>query len=171
MHLALAAPDRVNGLVLIGAAARGWEPVDDWTDLPEWDEAFAASEAGDLERVLELDASIWLAGHGRSLDDIDPSLMELFIEMDRIPASTEKERDGFVESFNPPVNERLDDIHAPTLTVVGAHDQPEMIESAQYLADRLSDRPHVVIDGAAHLPSLEQPDSFNTALLGFLASL
>ena len=171
LHIALAVPDRVSALVLIGAAARGWEPVDGWADLPERDEALAASKAGDLEPVLELDASIWLAGADRSLEDIDPKLIELFIEMDRTPASTEDERDELVESFDPPVNERLADIHAPALAMVGAHDQPEMIESAEYLAGRLSDRPHVVIEGAAHLPSLEQPETFNRALLGFLTTL
>ncbi len=59
---------------------------------------------------------------------------------------------------------RLDDIEVPSLIVVGAHDQPDMIESAEYLAARISDRSHVVIENAAHLPSLEQPEAFNAAL-------
>lgn len=169
MHLALSAPERVDGLVLIGAAARGWEPVEGWTDLPEWDEAIAASKRGDTERVLELEAQIWLAGPGRSLDDMDEALVKLFIEMDRIPMATEDERDEYVEAFEPPVNDQLDLITTPTLTVVGAYDQPEMIESAGYLAGRLSDRPHVAIEDAAHLPPLEQSAAFNTVLAEFLA--
>ena len=171
MHLALAAPDRVDGLVLIGAAAKGWEPVEGWTDLPEWDEAVAAFKTGDLERVLELDGEIWLAGHGRTLDQIDDKLVELFIEVDRSPMATEDERNEHLEVFEPPVNDQLDKINIATLTVVGAHDQPEMIESAEYLATRLSDRPHVVIEGAAHLPSLEKPETFNEVLVDFLGSI
>ncbi len=170
MHLALSVPERVDGLVLIGAAARGWEPKDGWTEIPEVDEAEAASAAGDVERVLELEAAIWLAGLGRSLDDIDPSLVKLFIEMDRIPAVTEVERNRHVESFDPPTNESLDEINAPTLIMVGAYDLAEMLESARYLAVRLSDQPAIVVEDAAHLPSLEQPDRVNKALLAFLNS-
>jgi pimeloyl-ACP methyl ester carboxylesterase len=170
MHLALSVPERVDGMVLIGAATRGWEPKDGWTEIPEVDEAEAASAAGDVERVLELEAAIWLAGLGRSLDDIDPSLVKLFIEMDRIPAVTEVERNRHVESFDPPTNERLDDINAPTLIMVGAYDLAEMLESARYLAVRLSDQPAIVVEDAAHLPSLEQPDRVNKALLAFLNS-
>lgn len=85
--------------------------------------------------------------------------------------STEKERGELVEPFEPPVNEGLDEITVPTLTVVGAHDLPDMIESAEYLANRISDRSHVVIESAAHLPSLEQPEAFNRALRDFLDTM
>ena len=170
MHLALAAPERVDGLVLIGAAARGWEPKGGWPDDPRFDEAEAAAKAGDLARIVELDASIWLTGEGRTLDDIDPDLVNLFLEMDRIPATTEAERNEYAESFDPPTNGRLSDISLPTLVMVGAHDVPDLIESANYLADRLSDHSVVVIKDSAHLPSFEQPESFNAALLAFLNS-
>ena len=62
------------------------------------------------------------------------------------------------------------DINTPTLVMVGAHDLPDLIESAHYLAYRLSEQPSVVIEDAAHLPSLEQPEAFNSALLAFLDS-
>jgi pimeloyl-ACP methyl ester carboxylesterase len=171
MHVALDAPDRVDGLVLIGAAARGWEPVDGWPSSPKWDEEEAAYAAGDIQRILRSDIEIWLAGEGRALEDINPSLVDLFIELDRTPISTEKERGKLVRPFDPPVDERLDEITVPTLTVVGAHDQPDMIESAEYLADRISDRSHVVIENAAHLPPLEQPETFNKALRVFLDTM
>lgn len=168
LHIALGWPDRIDGLVLIGAAARGWEPVDGWPESALWDQVEEASEAGDFERVLELDAQIWVVGHGRTIEDVDRGVIDLVMEMDRLPIQTEDERGEYAEPFEPPTNERLDDIEVPTLIVVGAHDQPDMIESAEYLADRISDRSHVVIDNAAHLPSLEQPEAFNAALREFL---
>jgi pimeloyl-ACP methyl ester carboxylesterase len=115
-----------------------------------------------------LDAQIWVVGHGRTIDDVDRDVIDLVMEMNRVPMQTEEERGEFVESFEPPTNERLDDIKVPTLIMVGAHDQPDMIESAEYLAGRLSDTSSVVIPGAAHLPSLESPKAFNVALRGFL---
>ncbi len=115
-----------------------------------------------------MDAQIWVVGHGRTIEDVDREVIDLVMEMDRLPIQTEEERGEFAEPFEPPTNERLDDIEVPTLIVVGAHDQPDMIESAEYLAARISDRSHVVIENAAHLPSLEQPEAFNITLREFL---
>ena len=170
LQLAIVAPQRVDGLVLVATSARGWEPSGGWSDEAIWEEAEAASEAGDVERVVELDAELWLAGPDRSIEDIDPDLVELFKDMDRKPVETESARSKHVETGSIQTNDRLDEIHAPTLVVVGMHEWPDLKESAQYLAEELSDGDAVVIDGAAHLPSLEQPERFNTALEGFLRS-
>jgi pimeloyl-ACP methyl ester carboxylesterase len=45
------------------------------------------------------------------------------------------------------------------------------LESAHYLAGLLSDRAAVIIDKAAHLPSLEQPKAFNEVLSTFLQAI
>lgn len=171
LHVALDSPERVDGLVLVGAMARGWEPKDGWTESELEEQAMDALESGDIDTVVELDARMWLAGEGRSLDDVDPGLIHLFMEMDRIPTATEAERSEYVEPFDPPVNDRLDEIRVPTLVVVGAHDETLLIESAWYLADRLSDRPPAIIQNAAHLPSLERPAVFNQVLREFLATV
>lgn len=168
MHLALEVPERVTALVLVGAAAGGWEPKDGWSEDPIWDEALAASEAGDLNRVIEIDAKAWLAGPEREIDEIDPEVIDLFLDMGRTPVATENERRGHVEKYETATNDRLDEITAPTLVVVGEHDQPDVIESADYLADRLSQEPVLIIEDTAHLPSLEDPETFNQGLLGFL---
>jgi pimeloyl-ACP methyl ester carboxylesterase len=55
--------------------------------------------------------------------------------------------------------------------MVGEHDLPDCRQSAELLAEALSEHDPIVIPGAAHLPSLEQPESFNRALLGFLESV
>jgi pimeloyl-ACP methyl ester carboxylesterase len=170
LHLALAVPDRVDGLVLVGAAARGWEPDSRWADDPMWDEAEAVAAEGDIDRIVEIDAMIWLAGAGRSIDQIDPALVELFADMDATPARTELERGEHVRSFGEYL-ERLDALTTPTLVVVGEQDVSDLIESAEFLAAKLSDRPAVVIPDAAHHPSLEQPGHFNQALEGFLGSI
>lgn len=171
MQLAIVAPDRVTGLVLVGASPRGWEPDGGWLDDPIWDEAVAVAKSGNVEAIVEMDARLWLAGNGRSLGEIDGEHLELFLEMDRIPAITEAERDEHVVTLEPPTNEQLDSIKSPTLVVVGEYDHPDLHLAADYLAERLSDHDAVVIPDAAHLPSLEQPEVFNTELKAFLAHL
>lgn len=74
LDVAPAAPDRVSGLVLIGADSPGFEP--EAYEPPWWPEAVAAFEAGDMRRVAELDAEMWVGGHGRSLDDVDRSVFD-----------------------------------------------------------------------------------------------
>lgn len=171
MQLAIVAPERVSALVLIGAAPRGWEPEGGWEEDPLWDEIVAAFKAGDFDKVVEFDAQTWLAGPGRSLDDIDPDLLSLFREMDRAPQETESERNEYAQTLEPATNDQLDRTDAPTMVVVGEHDLPNLIEAAHYLAERLSDLAAVVLDDTAHLPSMDQPDRFNKSLAGFLGSL
>ena len=170
LELAIENPERVAALVLVGATAGGWVPDDGWEDHPLWEEAAEASKAGNLERVAEIDLEMWLVGYGRSGDEIDPEVKELFLDMDRTPLATESERHEHVRPYHKKHNDHLDEIDVPTLVVVGAHDEPFLLKAADYLAGKLSDQPAVVIDDAAHLPSLEQPDAFNEALLGFLDS-
>lgn len=171
IQLAIVAPERVAGLVLVGAAARGWEPEGGWVEDPLWREALAAFEEGDFDRVVEIDAQTWLAGPERALDQIDSQLVALFRDMDRPPITTESDRDEQVQPLEASTHDQLDVIEAPTLVVVGEHDLPNVIESGHYLAARLSDHPAVVMEDTAHLPSLERPDDFNRVLLGFLSSL
>ena len=171
MQMALIAPSRVSALVLIGAAPRGWEPEGGWGEEPLWDELVAAFKAGDFDKVTDYEAQVWLAGPGRALDQIDPELVALFKEMDLTPQSTESERNEHVQTLEPPTNEQLGRIDEPTLVIVGEHDMPDLHEAARYLAERLSDRPALVMEDTAHLPSMDQPEAFKTVLEGFLVAL
>jgi pimeloyl-ACP methyl ester carboxylesterase len=51
---------------------------------------------------------------------------------------------------------------------VGEHDKRDFREIAERLARELPDAEHAVIPGAAHLPSLEQPEGTSASVLGFL---
>lgn len=167
--VALAAPDRVSGLVVIGAGAPGFD-VDDYQP-PQWLEVLKAYEAGQMDRVAELDGEIWVMGYGRGRDEVDPDVWDLVVEMDLAILPNEDRRDELLIPLDPPRAERWDEITAPTLVMVGEHDLPDCRQSAQLLAEALSDRDPIVVADAAHLPSLEQPESFNRYLDGFLQSV
>lgn len=166
--VALAAPDRVLGLALIGSGSPGFEPEE--YEPPQWPEAVEAFERGDLRRVAELDAEMWVVGHGRAIEDVDREVFDLVIEMDRVPLSTETRRDELTVALDPPRAGRMGEISVPVLVIVGEHDLPDIREAADHLARTLGHHEAVVIPGAAHLPSLEQPEMFNRALTGFLHS-
>lgn len=160
-------PDRVRGLVLVGADAPGFEPDSSW-ESPEWPPALEAFRAGDMTTVTRLDAEIWLAGKDRTLDDIVPEVVDLFCDMDLIALENETARDDLLAL---PQVDHLPDPAPPSVVIVGAHDLPGLIEAAHHMAGHLSDRPAVVLEDTAHLPSIDQPNQFNTVLNEFLASL
>jgi pimeloyl-ACP methyl ester carboxylesterase len=168
LDVAIVAPQRVSGLVLVGAASPGLE-VDPY-EPPEWPEAVKAFKAGDMERVAELDAAMWLAGYGRKLDAVDPGLVEVFVEMDLTALRNEAKRDE-LRAPGPDRVARVQEIQKPTLVVVGEYDLPDIREAADHLASRLSDPPAVVVQDAAHLVGFEQPDAFNGALVEFLKTI
>ncbi|MFI0257471.1 alpha/beta fold hydrolase [Streptomyces sp. NPDC017056] len=59
----------------------------------------------------------------------------------------------------------------PALVAVGRDDTYTPVAEAAFLHARIPDARLAVIEGAAHLPNLEQPRAFDAALTGFLAEL
>lgn len=66
------------------------------------------------------------------------------------------------------VMRRLGSVTVPVLVVVGEHDAP-FRAAADYFAAKLPDARAVVIPGAGHLPSVEEPAAFDEAVTAFLA--
>jgi 3-oxoadipate enol-lactonase len=70
-----------------------------------------------------------------------------------------------------PAIERLHDVRAPALVVVGERDLPDFRIIADILAENLPGARKLVVSDAGHLPSLERPEAVNPALLSFLAAV
>jgi pimeloyl-ACP methyl ester carboxylesterase len=65
----------------------------------------------------------------------------------------------------------LKSIDVPVLIVTGAEDAIILAAEAPVMLEQIPGARHVEIEGAGHMPMIEQPDSFNRALRGFLAKL
>jgi 3-oxoadipate enol-lactonase len=59
-------------------------------------------------------------------------------------------------------------ISAPTLILTGRDDPSTTVEQATVLHRLIPQSELVVLDDAAHLSNIEQPEAFNRALRGFL---
>ena len=75
---------------------------------------------------------------------------------------------GVVQYSNPPTIERLADIKAPTLVVIGSIDHPNLLAIADILHAKIPGARKVTMPGASHHPPVEQPKEFNRILSDFL---
>ena len=55
--------------------------------------------------------------------------------------------------------------------LVGNQDLADVRAIAERLAREIGDARHAILDGVAHLPSLERPAEFDDLVLGFLAEV
>lgn len=70
--------------------------------------------------------------------------------------------------LEPPAINRLGEIMAPTLVVVGADDIARFHEAADLLATGVARGHKAIIENVGHLPNLEAPEAFNKLVLDFL---
>ena len=64
----------------------------------------------------------------------------------------------------------LSAIDVPTLVVVGEQDASTPVAMAEELHERIAGSRLVILEGAAHLSNVDQPEAFNEAVLEFLAA-
>lgn len=68
------------------------------------------------------------------------------------------------------LNDRLGAIRAPTLVIAGANDPAAPVEQAKAIQDEIPIARLVVLDRAAHLANVEQPEDFIQAMLDHLGT-
>ena len=152
LALALDAPERVAGIVLVGTGARlrvhpllleataaGEVPTEALTTLVSWWYSPSASPRLSVlaSRVLAATNASVLHGDFQACDGFD-------------------------------VMERLGTIDRPALVVVGEDDRMTPVKYARFLAENLPDARLEVIPGAGHMVMLEQPAVVERVLLDWL---
>lgn len=169
LELAVTRPDLVRALVLVGAGLPGV----DWSAAVR---AYFAAEdeavaRGDLEAATEINLRMWVDGPRRAAADVDPRVRATVAEMQRralelqAPCWERLAEDPLV----PDIAERLGDVQAPTLVLVGEEDVEDMHTLAERFATEIPRARLATILGAAHVPNLEQPAVFDELVLEFLA--
>jgi pimeloyl-ACP methyl ester carboxylesterase len=172
LDLALAHPDRVAALVLIGAAVRG-APATDAAGLPEPElrlaEAIeAADEARDLDAVNRLEAHMWLDGPRSPEGRVTGTPRDLFLDMNGKTLAAFAALDPGPEAELPSAWDRLEDVTAPTLVLVGDLDRTDCRMRSAALAERIPHAGLQILPGTAHLPHLEAHPACLDAITTFL---
>lgn len=167
IDFALAYPQRIGKVVLIASAVSG-APAP--TSLPPGVEALEneldeAEEAGDLQRVNEIEAQFWLDGPTSPAGRVAGGVRDLFLDMNGI-ALAMPDLEQEIEPAS--AYERLSDLSMPVLVLWGDLDFPHLQQRCRYLAKIIPGARGGEIPGTAHLPNLEQPDAVNELLCSFL---
>lgn len=173
LDAAVSAPERVRGLVLVGATVPGLPAPAD--DQRMFDREAAALDAGDVAEARAINLALWVDGVGRAPADVDDGVRARVAAWldDLLPRQAAQLRPGGGEAqlVHPPLLEGLGTIGVPALIVVGQHDIPDSRLSAQELALRIPRTRLEVVEGAAHLVNLERPDHFDALLTAYLAGI
>lgn len=168
LEVALAQPNRVSALVLVGSGL----PGHDWSDemKASWEEEEAEFNKGDLDAAVEVTLRTWVDGPRRKPEDVDAGVRARVGEMQRRAFEHYQEvgDDAEEELLVADVAERLGEIQAPTLVVIGAEDVPDIHAIADKLANEIPGARRATIDNAAHVPSMEHPEEFERLVLGFI---
>lgn len=168
INVALAAPERVLGLLLVAPAIGGYQYSDESYVHPLEEALEAAEKAGNLEQLSELEVQIWHDA-GRKPEAMDGAKRQLVWEMNLIPLKVDEALWAQEQQLEPPAIERLETIQKPTLLIYGDLDIPPSIERVEILAQRIAGAKKVLMPNTAHLPNLEQPELFNRIVDEFLA--
>jgi pimeloyl-ACP methyl ester carboxylesterase len=165
---ALAYPERVSALALLGAPVAG----NTWSEETEqlWEELVGDVDQEDFTATAAGEVRFWVVGPTRQPEDVDPELVRFAEEMDQRALAAEVALSAVeVGQLDSPAIDRLGELRMPVLVGTGADDVADL----RRLADRIAaEAPHGVrmpdVPDAAHLAPLEKPEPVNAALLDFL---
>lgn len=165
LQAALAAPERIRGLALLGAVLDGvpWDP----------ESADALDEVGRAVQASGVLAgrAAWLAHPLFAAACERPDLTrQLTAMVAGYPGQHWLGQDPHRPSGPRPIDV-LEDVTGPVLVAVGEHDVPGFREMSAVLARRIPGAEYHLIPGAGHMINMEQPDAVNELLIGFLAGL
>lgn len=151
MWVASEAPERIDRLILACTSARFGEPA-------QWLERAETVRSAGLEVIAEKVVARWFT------EDVRPETVAAFRAL---LVSTPAE--GYAASCEAlagwDFRGRLGEIHADTLVIAGAEDAVAPLRESELLVEGIPQARLVVVEQAAHLANVEQPESFASAVL------
>lgn len=163
-------PERVAGLVVsgCGTSEQYWRSSFVVDLLKEqMEHAFRRDTEGYVETFLRL----WVDGPRRAPHEVDPSVRERCREMAMHTALAHARPDPVFPGKAAGTWDRLADIEAPLLGIVGELDCDDIHEMVGRVVSGVPNGALQVFEGAGHMVNLEQPQRFTATVRRFLDQL
>lgn len=162
----LAYPEMVNRLVVASSGLLGWTDFSSERQKynKEVNELFHQQAHEEAVRVM---CKAWVAGPFRSIEAINPAIVEKYTEM--LSGNLTREN-GKGKMILPETKtmEMVGNISAPTLIISPDIDFPDFRAISVYLHEKIADSQLIVIPGTAHMINMEKPLEFNQIVVEFL---
>ena len=158
-------PERVLSLTLVGPGLAGFDQPDPEGDA-RWGALILAAHDGP-EKVTDL----WLKDPFMAPAMENPRLAPRVRLLSLENAHEWIANPVLQKSPRPKAAERLKEIAAPTLLVLGDRDVKTIKATIEKLEKDVPGAKKVVVPGAGHMVNMEKPEEFDHALLGFLRGL
>jgi pimeloyl-ACP methyl ester carboxylesterase len=157
-------PARLDGLILAGTRAPADNEQERQARLQQVEQMFAKGMSGIAEASLpKLLAPRTLA----EKPEVVARIREMILRSD--PKGASAAQRGMAARRN--YSDDLSSINVPTLVIVGRDDPIRPVADAEFMHDRIRESRLEIIEDAAHMTNMEQPEVFNAVLLNFLHDL
>ncbi|MCS7484167.1 alpha/beta fold hydrolase [Umezawaea endophytica] len=162
VDFAIAHPDLVDRLVLVGSGLSGMVFRDRFV-LGNMSKRGAEKDVGDgVEAVLRT----WVDGPHRTPAEVDPGVRDRCREL--VLDNFVRHRRAVLPAIVFGAVERVAELRAPVLLLVGELDSTDIHGVADLLVDAVPSARKVVVPGSGHLVNLERPDVFDREVAAFL---
>ena len=165
LDFALSYPEATQALVLVDSVMSGFEMSQAWKD--SWAPVYSQAVVGGMAAALPILLEHPLFSPANTQPAVASRLAEILSDYSGWHAM---HADPAIE-LDPPAIQRLCEVHAPTLVVVGEKDLNDFHVIASLLANNIPGARQVLVPGAGHVLPIEAPDRFNHLLSGFLAGI
>lgn len=158
-HFALAAPQRLERLVIANSTSRIPPEAG-----PLWDERIAIVRAQGCAGVVEGTLGRWFTPGFRSAQPLEAARIGRLIAA--TPADGYIGCAGAIRALD--ITARIGAIRAPTLVIAGADDPGTPPAMSEVIASTIPGARLEIIPSASHLSCIEQPETFNRLVAAFL---
>ena len=165
IDFALTYPDALRALVLVASTVAGYTWSSAWNEA--WALVFGDPASNVMEHALPMLLDHPMFANTRQQPDVMARLADILLGYSGWHIVND---DPLVE-LDPPAIDRLGEIRAPTLVMLGAGDFPDLHNIAGILHKGIRGARLVELPGVGHVPPMEAPEKFNQAVLEFLTGL
>lgn len=162
IDFALAYPDKVSFLVLVGSIVSGMNYT-----------PHMFNRGGHLDDATRADPDAYrLYWVTKDPYEIHPENVDARKKareaIESNPQNLDRNNYMMIQPPDRPAIRVLDEISVPTLVVVGEHDIPDVHAHCGAISGGIPNAERIIVSGAAHLVPIEKPDVFNQAVRDFI---